>query len=114
MSTTSLVYGLLIAVGLLGAAGDVAVYHWSLSRNHGWLLLSWLLWIVSVTLFGVCFRYQHFSFGPGLVIALAIHAVTGLACDYLFYGQRLNRFEILGISLAAIAILILELARPQK
>ena len=114
MSNTTFIYGLLITVGLLGAAGDVAVYHWSISRHHGWLLLSWLLWITSVTLFGIFFRYQHFTFGPGLVIALAIHATACLACDYLLYGQRLNRLEILGISLAAISILILESARPHQ
>jgi hypothetical protein len=46
------------------------------------------------------------------MIALAIHAITCLACDYIHFGNRLTRIETLGIVFAAVSIVLLEVGRP--
>jgi hypothetical protein len=63
MSNAAIAYILLVAVGITGATGDIFVYRWAVSRQNGWLIGSYCLWIVSVTLFGIFYRYEHFTFG---------------------------------------------------
>ena len=111
MTNAAAAYLLLVAVGITGAVGDIAVYQWATSRQLHWLITSYCLWIISVTLFGFFFRYERFTFGPALLVALAIHAVVCVACDYIHFGNRLTRLETLGIAFAAVSIILLEVGR---
>lgn len=113
MTNAIAAYLILVAVGITGAVGDIAVYQWATSRQLHWLILSYCLWIISITLFGFFFRYERFTFGPALLLALSIHAVVCVACDYIHFGTRLTRMETAGIAFLAISIILLEMGRPQ-
>lgn len=108
-------YLMLILVGVAGAVGDILVSRWAKTDGIGWLLGSWLFWIASVTLFGYFLKSDRFAFSTAIsFIAFAAHGVVSLLFDFLFLQTRLSREEWLGIALAIIAVLVLEVGRVRR
>lgn len=113
-ASTPVIYLLLIAVGIAGAAGDILVSRWARSNVTTWLLASWVCWIASVTLFGYLMRTERFAFSAAIFVAFAAHGVTSVLFEQLVLRQRLSREEWLGIALATIAVVMLEVGRVRR
>lgn len=105
------VYGLLILIGLTSGAGDVLLYKWAKARGPIWLLVAYGVWIISITLYGLLFRLEHFSFGAAVLLATVIHLVVSLLWGFIFTQSRLSSMEIAGMLLALIAVILLEFGR---
>ncbi len=112
MATTTMSYALLFAVGLTGAMGEISVYKWGTGRQLSWLIASYGMVLLCVTLLGLFFRYGRFTFGPAIIVALAVHGLSCLACDHFQFGNRLTGIETLGIAFAAVSMILFEVGRP--
>jgi drug/metabolite transporter (DMT)-like permease len=109
--STAAVYGLVLIVGVGGAVGDVFLYHWAKGRGWPWLLASYAAWLATITILGYMLRMERFPFSTAIVLTMVIHTAVAVACDLLFFGQRLSRLEWAGIVLALAAVALLEFGR---
>jgi hypothetical protein len=105
------VYGLLIVVGVFGAIGDATLNLWARSNRPLWLLVSYLIWIGVATLFGLVLKWERFTFGAAVVLALLVHSVAAIVIDRAYFGGRLSVWEWAGIACACAAITLIEIGR---
>jgi hypothetical protein len=105
------VYGLLVAVGVLGAIGDATLNQWARSNRPGWLLVSYLVWFGVATLFGIVLRWDRFTFASAVILSLVVHSLVALAIDKAYFGGRVSRWEWAGIACACAAIALFEFGR---
>src|SRR5262245_16148157 len=95
-----LIYGLLVVVGVLGAVGDASLNHWARSNRPLSLLASYVLWLGVATLFGFVLKWERFTFGAAVVLALLVHSVTAIVIDRVYFDGRLRGWEWAGIACA--------------
>lgn len=105
------VWGLLVAIGVLGGLGDIVVYQWARGDRVAWLVASCGLHVASVVLFGLLLRWDTRAFCAAFMLSSVVHVVLVVAGDVLVYGRRLSPREWAGMGLAAAAIVLLELGR---
>lgn len=105
------VYGVLVAVGALGAISDAVLNQWAKTSRLSWLLAAYASWLVVATLLGMVLRWGYFSFGAAVVLFLLVNSVSALALDYLFFSGRLTAWGWIGIGFAAAAIVCVEHGR---
>lgn len=105
------VYVLIILVGLTGGAGDILLYKWAKTSQLNWLLASYVAWFCCVTLFGLLFRMEHFSFGAAVVMATVVHLVLDVCWGLVTAQARVSSLEVLGLVFGLIAIVLLEVGR---
>lgn len=110
----ALIYGLLVAVGVLGALGDIAVNQWAKTHRFEWWLASCTIWIGAATLFGTLLRWQYFTFGIAVVLALLVHSGIVLIWDAAWERAKLSSLQWVGVILAISAFCFIELGRQQK
>lgn len=111
MIKAALPYAILFAVGVTGAFGDILINRWAKSNGIGWLISSYVMWIVSVTLLGYFLRWERFTFSAAIFIAFVVHAMIAVVFDLLYFGGRLSKTEWIGIVFAAVALFLLEVGR---
>jgi drug/metabolite transporter (DMT)-like permease len=105
------VYGLLVVIGVAGAIGDATLNHWARSNRTGWLVASYLIWIGVATLFGLVLKWDRFSFGAAVSLALLVHAVVAVGIDRIVFGERLGGWQAAGIACACAAVVLIEAGR---
>lgn len=108
------IYGLLVAIGLTGALGDLWIYKWAVSDKAIWLVCASVVWLASLILFGVMIRLDSRSFSAAFMLVSLFHAVVVVVCDLSFFGGRLNRVEWLGLLLALVSVLVLEFGKEES
>lgn len=107
------IYGLLVAIGLTGALGDLWIYKWAVTDKTFWLVWASVVWLASLILFGVMLRLDSRSFSAAFMLVSLFHAVVVVVCDLAIYGGRLNRVEWLGLLLALVSVLVLEFGKEE-
>ena len=111
-SNRVIVYGVLIAVGIMGALSDAILNQWAKTGRMSWLLAAYASWIVVATLLGYILRWNYFTFGAAVVLFLMVNSVAALVLDHAFFAGRLTPRGWLGIGLAVAAIICIESSRP--
>lgn len=106
------VYGVLLAVGVLGAVSDAILNQWARTGRTSWLLAAYASWVVVATLLGYILRLNYFTFGAAVVLFLMVNSVAALALDHAIFSGRLTGRGWLGIGLAVAAIICIESSRP--
>lgn len=108
MDQRFLIYTVLTFVGVMGAAGDIAINQWAKSHRWEWWVVSCLVWIATATIFGMILRWDHFKFGVAVILALLIHSICAVLFDWLWYKTNLTATQWIGIAIALIAIGFIE------
>ncbi len=111
LSTKIFIYSVIIAVGIVGVIGDVAVYQWARSSRIEWWILSAIIWIGAATLFGLVLRQGYFTFGTAVILALLVHSISALLIDFFYYRVTLSHISLLGVTFALIALYLIEAGR---
>ncbi len=106
-----LTYLLLVLIGLTSSVGEILLYKGVKSASSIWLLAAAALWFVSLTLLGLLFKMEHFSFGAVVVLATIIHLTVAVLWGLFFTGNRISLFELAGLILAVVAVILLEAGR---
>lgn len=110
-SSRLVVYAVLVAVGVLGAASDAVLNQWARTGSIWWQLAAYASWILVATLLGWILRMNYFTFGAAVVLFLMVNSVAALLIDSTFFAGRLSLRGWIGIALAAAAIVTIELDR---
>lgn len=114
VSNRAAVYGVLVAVGVLGAISDAVLNQWAKTGRLSWLLAAYASWLVVATLLGIILRWGYFSFGTAVVLFLLVNSVGALALDYLLFSGRPTAWGWVGMGLAVAALVCIELGRVHK
>lgn len=104
-------YAAMAGLGLLGAISDATLNQWAESHRTAWLLVSYGLWLLVATLFGLILREEHLSFGVAVIVFLTVNSAFALLLDLTVFGGSINAKQWVGIGLAAGAVVMLELGR---
>src|SRR3954471_18487295 len=107
----TLVYAVLVAVGVVGAISDAILNTWAKNGRAPWLLGAYASWIVVATLLGFILRLNYFTFGAAVVLFLMVNSVAALALDRWLFAGRLTAGGWIGVILAAAAIVTIEWSR---
>lgn len=98
---------LLIAGGLTLTVGDLVMKEWVINGGPKIYCIGMVIY-----LFGMNFLAQSFRF-KGIAVATALFVIFNLislaVAGYLLYGEKLSSGQFLGIVLAVVAIVLLEL-----
>jgi drug/metabolite transporter (DMT)-like permease len=106
-------YVLLVLIGLTSSASEILLFKGVKAAQPLWLMAAFALWIASLSLMGLLFRAQHFSFSAVVVLATLVHLLVALLWGVAFADAKLSPLEIAGLLLALFAILLLEAGRAQ-
>jgi len=93
---------------------DAVLNQWAKVGGIGWLLGSYASWIAVATVLGLMFRAQHFSFGAAVVIFLVANVVFAVFVDRFVFKGTITRWQWLGIGLAVVALVVLELGKQRE
>ena len=103
------IYGLLVAIGVLGAVADSLIFKAaSLPGELKWLAAGVALWLCAVALVYCYFRIDKQGFTAAVLIMIAVHSLTAALIDWLYLGGTIGRRELLGFALAMAAIVVLD------
>ena len=109
-----LTYLLLVLIGLTSGVGEILLYKGVKPLQPLLLLAAGGLWCVSLTLFGVLLRIEHFSFGAAVILATIVHLAIAIGWGLLFTGNKVSSLELAGLILAIIAVILLEAGRASS
>ena len=107
-------YVMLILVGVSGGAGDILLDSWAKSSRGIFLAVSLLSWLGCILLFAYLLKYGSRGLGVTFAMSAVIHIVLVMGWDFWFSGTRLNRMELIGVMLAVIAVITIEVGHGLK
>jgi drug/metabolite transporter (DMT)-like permease len=111
---TASVYALLVAIGILGGLGDAWVYNWARSHRAWWMVAACAVHVASVVLFGLLLRWDSRAFSSAFMLSSVVHVLVVVAADVALFGGRPNRIEWLGLLMATVGVVLLEVGREER
>lgn len=113
-SNRAAIYVIVVLAGLLGAVSDVVLNQWARTGKTGWLIAAYACWLIVATVVGLILRADYFGFGAAIVLFLLVNSMGALILDRALYGSRLSGLSSLGIVLAIIAMICIEMGRDHS
>ena len=107
-------YVLLVVIGVFGGLADVWVYKWAKADRAIWLAAACGAHAAGMLLFGLLLRWDTRAFCTVFMLSSVVHVVIVVGADALFFNGRLTLTEWAGMALAAVAVIVLEVGRPDK
>jgi multidrug transporter EmrE-like cation transporter len=103
-----LALGLLAIGGVVLTIGDLFMKKWVVS-NFFWIyIIGMFFYIIGLNFLAFSFKYKNIAVAS--VIFILINIITLLLFSYFYFKEKLGIYEIAGITLGIIAIIMLELA----
>ncbi len=110
----SVVYALVMVIGVLGAGGDLLLYAWAQSRANWQLAAGLLVWVLSLLAFAFLLRYSNRSLSVVFVMVAALHTLIVLGWDLYIQFRRPSGWEVLGMLLALAGVATIEISHALK
>ena len=111
ISLHCLLYGMLFAIGVTGALGDIWIYEWSKTGKPSRLLLASAVWLLSLLLFGFYLKWDIRPFGAAFMLSAVLHILMVAAWDVVYYRSALTPLEWTGMAFGLLAVVFLEIGR---
>lgn len=101
-------YALMAGSAILSGFGDILLFHWAKAQS-GWAFLAGIvLWIFSLVMMGLFFRYSNLPFGLSVVLLVVIHLFIDIIWDVAVLGSRLSLWQWIGVAFAVASIALLQ------
>ncbi len=113
MNHTATTYLLLVLIGLSSSVSEILLFKGVKAAQPILLAAAFAVWIASLSLMGLLFRAQHFSFSAIVVLATLVHLIVALLWGVAFADAKLSSLEIAGLIFAIIAVVLLEAGKSQ-
>jgi len=111
LASTLILYSLLTCSAVVSGFGDILIFRWAKNGGGSWLSSGLALWIVGLMLVGMVFRYSTLPFSIAVVLLVVIHVLVDVAWDVAFLGTKLTSLQWAGVTLAVLAVLLLQIGR---
>lgn len=105
----ALLVALLLATGISAAIGDVSLYRWAKNGGAIWLLGSYILWMLSVTFFGVYLRWGEMTFSFAIILAMIVQIAIVTVYDATIVKAQITPMRWAAIVLGVISLVLYEL-----
>ena len=109
-----IVYLILGVSGITGALGDIWIYNWAKTGKWHWLVLASIVWVASLVSFGLLLKWDARAFSAAFMLCSIIHIVMVICADIFYFGGRINRLEAVGMIVAIIAVILMEIGRDSS
>lgn len=111
MNAQTTFYVSMIACGLFGAAGDIAVYRWAVMRHGPSLVFGSIMCLLALVVFGFAVRMSERSLAVAFTVAAVMHSMIVISWDWLFEGRQLHGWEYSGMLFVLLGVLLLECSK---
>lgn len=101
-------YVLMIGSAILSGFGDILLFHWAKANSGFAFLAGILLWILSLVMMGLLFRYSTLPFGLTVVLMVVIHLFIDIIWDVVVLGSRLTPWQWVGVAFAVASLVLLQ------
>lgn len=98
---------LLILGGLTLTVGDLVMRVWVKNLNWSYYILGLCIYLIGLNFLAQSYRFRHIGVASGLIIIFNIIALTLIS--YLYFNDKINFYEGLGLVLAIIAVVLIEI-----
>lgn len=98
---------LLAAGGIVLTAGDLIMRLWVKHGTWSYYLLGLLIYLIGMNFLAQSYRFRHIGVASGLIVIFNIVALTIIS--YFYFNDKINIYEGIGLVLAIVAVLLIEL-----
>ena len=98
---------LLLYGGLILTIGDIIMKKWTITNNSPTYLLGLAVYIIGLNFLAFSFKSKNIAVASVIFIVFNVTSLSLIS--WLIFGQKLSTTEIIGIALAMIAVVILEI-----
>jgi multidrug transporter EmrE-like cation transporter len=98
-------YAFIILAGFVGAIGDAFLNQWAKQGRISWLLLGYIVWIVTATI--VAYMLKKEIFGTAIVMFLLSNVVFALVISRFYFFEHLSIAQWIGIALSVLAVVLM-------
>ncbi|MBP9855843.1 MAG: hypothetical protein KBC48_00835 [Candidatus Pacebacteria bacterium] len=99
---------LLTIGGLILTAGDFMMKKWVIT-NEWWVYATGLaIWLIGLNFLALSFKYKNIAVAS--VIFVLINVISLAIISWLYFGEPLSWWQIGGLTLGVLAIVILEIS----
>ena len=98
-----------IACAVLSAVGDVLIFDWAKHSRWYSFATGGTLWLASLLVMGLLFRFSQTSFSILVVLMVILHVVIDLGWDVGVLGKRMSWIEWTGFGFAIGSVVLLSL-----
>jgi len=98
----------LLLGGLVYTVGDILMKRWVLTGKVTTYILALTVYLSGINFLAYAFKYKDIAVAS--VIIIVFNVVSLSIASWLFFGETLSGLKIVAITIALIAVVILEIA----
>lgn len=102
---------ILLCVGVILAGGDFAMKAWSngYGKHIFWYVFAIALYVIGLSIYGYMLRYADFAAASYSI--LLFNMIFVAIAGYLYFGDTLSHYELIGIILGITSIALFSLSK---
>jgi multidrug transporter EmrE-like cation transporter len=93
--------------GILLTIGDLFMKKWVMSNAAGIYVTGMIFYVIGLNFLAASFKYKNIAVAS--VIFVLFNVITLLLFSYFYFKEGLSSYEIIGMVLGIVAIVLLEL-----
>ena len=101
---------ILLAVGgLVLTLGDLAMKKWVISNKIYFYIVGLIIYLIGLNFLAQSFKYKNMAVAS--IIFVIFNVVTLSIFSWIYFNEKLNALEMIGLMLGLASVVILELAK---
>lgn len=99
---------LLFIGGTVLTLGDITMKKWVNTNSHTFYIAGLIVWLVGLMFLAQSFKYKNMAVAS--TIFVIFNVVTLSIVSWLYFKETLSTFQILGVIIGLVAIIVMEIA----
>ncbi|OHA82809.1 MAG: hypothetical protein A2408_01735 [Candidatus Yonathbacteria bacterium RIFOXYC1_FULL_52_10] len=100
---------LLFIGGTILTIGDIVFKFWAINGKHSWYAAGIIVYLIGLLFLVQSFKTTHIA--TASVMFVIFNVITLAAVSALYFNERLSGVQIIGVGLALLSVVIMELGR---
>ena len=97
---------LLFFGALIDTMGDIIMKKWVINQNISTFILGMFTYMIGLSFLAYSYNYKNIAVASVIFVILNIVMLSFVS--WLYFGESLSKYQILGIVVGVLAIIILE------
>jgi len=98
---------LLFLAGVILTIGDIFMKKWVNANDFYLFIIGIVLYLISMCILGYSFKFKNIAIASTMMVVFNV--VTLAIVSWIFYGDKLSTWQIVGISTAMVSVVLCEL-----